>query len=111
MEELISRSLRRNSIIEDQILSQVKLNPYLAYNDLPPKVLKTVKSGLQDGAARPVNPLAVLENRVQEIFYQDVHALLPPSGAPPLPICSGNDWIDDPPVLYGGGNLAERQRP
>ena len=69
-----------------------------------------MKSGLQDGAARPVNPLAVLENRVQEIFYQDVHALLPPSRASPLPSCSGNDWFDNPQVLYCGGNLAEQQR-
>ena len=96
MEELIRRSLRRNSIQEDQILPQVRLNPYLAYNDLPPKVLKTVKSGLQDGATRPVNPLVVLENRVQEIYYQDVHALLPPPGAPPLPSSSGNARIDNP---------------
>ena len=110
MEELIGRSLRRNSSQEDQIFPQVRLNPGLAYNDLPPKVLKTLKSGLHDGAARPVNPLAVLENRVKEIYYQDIHALLPPPGAPPLPTGSGNDWIDDPRVLYGSGISAERQR-
>ena len=107
---MIGRSLRRNSSQEDQIFPQVRLNPYLAYNDLPPKVLKTLKSGLHDGAARPVNPLAVLENRVEEIYYQDIHALLPPPAAPPLPTGSGNDWIDDPRVLYGSGISAERQR-
>ena len=96
MEEVICRSLRRNSIQEDQTLPQVWLKPYLVYNDLAPKVLKTVKSGLQDGAARPVNHLVVLENRVQEIFYQDVHVLLPPPGVPPLPSSSENARIDDP---------------
>ena len=110
MEESIHRSQRRNCTQEDQILFQVLLKPHLVYNDLPPKVLKTVKSALQDGAPRPVNPLIVLENRVQEIFYQDVHALLPPPGVPPLPSSSGNFRIDDPRDLNSSGNLAERQQ-
>ena len=40
---------------------------------------------IHHGAPRPLFPPVLLEDRIDEIFYQDVHALLPPLWTPPLP--------------------------
>ena len=83
---------------------------YTVYKDLPPRRLATVKSFPHDCASRPANPLVTLEDRIEEIFYQDVHALLPPPPPPPLPSGSGPAQIDDLRDLNGRGKLVERQQ-
>ena len=69
-----------------------------------------MKSSPHNGASRPANPLVTLEDRIEEIFYQDVHALLPPPTPPPLPSGSGPAEIDNVRDLNGRGKLAERQQ-
>ena len=69
-----------------------------------------MKSSSHNVAPRPANPLVALENRIEEIFYQDVHALLPPPEPPLLPSGPGPAQIDDLWDLIGRGNLAERQQ-
>ena len=65
---------------------------------------------IHHGAPRPLLPTVLLEDRVDEIFYQDIHALLPPLWVPPLPLSRRNIRIDDPRDLSGRGNSAERQK-
>ena len=110
MEELIRRSSHRNSTQEVQDLPQSWDVTYTVYKDLPLQGLATVKSPSHDGAPRPANPLVALENRIEEIFYQDVHALLPPPQPPLLPSDPGSAQTDHLRDLTGRGNPAERQQ-
>merc|ERR1712115_57272 len=109
MEELIRRDSRRNSTPVPNDSTQVWNVTYATCKNLPPRGIETVRPHPHHGASRPANPLVTLEDRTQEIFYQDVHALLPPPTPPLLPSCSGLAQIDDLRDLYGGGKLVERQ--
>ena len=110
MEELICRNPRRNSTQVAQDLPQDWDVTHAAYKDLPLRGIETVKSPPHNGASRPANPLVTLEDRIEEIFYQDVHALFPLPPPPPLPSGSGPAQIDDLRDLNGRGKLAERQQ-
>ena len=110
MEELIRRNPRRNSTPVPNDITQVWSVTYTTCKNLPLRGTETVKPHPHHGASRPANPLVTLEDRTQEIFYQDVHALLPPPPPPPLPSGSGPVKIDDLRGLYGRGKSAERQQ-
>lgn len=65
---------------------------------------------LHYGDHRPLLPPNWLENRVNEIFYQDVHALLPPCRSPGFPILSHRHArINDTRDFSGKWNPAEWQ--
>ena len=110
MEELIRRDPRRNSTPVPNDITQVWSVTYATCKNLPLRGTETVKPHPHHGASRPANPLVTLEDRTQEIFYQDVHALLPPPPPPPLPSGSGPVKIDNLRGLYGRGKSAERQQ-
>ena len=110
MEELIRRDPRRNSTPVPNDLTQVWSVTYATCKNLPLRGTETVKPHPHHGASRPANPLVTLEDRTQEIFYQDVHALLPPPPPPPLPSGSGPVKIDNLRGLYGRGKPAEWQQ-
>ena len=86
MEELIRRNPRRNSNQVANDLPQVWDMTHVACKDLPLQGIESVKSYPHDVASRPANPLVTLEDRIKEIFYQDVHALLPPPYAATAPL-------------------------
>ena len=110
MEELIRRNPRRNSTPVPNDITQVWNVTYTTCKDLPLRGTETVKPHPHHGASRPANPLVTLEDRTQEIFYQDIHALLPPPPSPPLPSGSGPAKTDNFRGLYGRGKPAERQQ-
>ena len=110
MEELIRRDPRRNSTPVPNNITQVWNVTYTTCKSLPLRGTETVKPHPHHGASRPANPLVTLEDRTQEIFYQDVHALLPPPPPPPLPSGSGPAKTDNFRGLYGRGKPAERQQ-
>ena len=86
MEELICRNPRRNSTQVAQDLPQDWDVTHAAYKDLPLRGIETVKSPPHNGASRPANPLVTLEDRIEEIFYHDVRALLSPPSAATAPL-------------------------
>ena len=107
---MIRRNPRRNSTPVPNDITQVWSVTYATCKNLPLRGTETVKPHPHHGASRPANPLVTLEARTQEIFYQDVHALLPPPSSPPLPSGSGPVKTDNFRGLYGRGKPAERQQ-